>query len=204
MDRVLKPKDMSKLLGVSVKTLQRWDTCGKLPAHRNLNGRRYYTEADYLAAIGEATSPEKRNVAYARVSSAGQKDDLNRQIAFLREYVNASGVILDDVYSDVGSGLNYKRKNWNRLLFDEVLHGKVGTIYVTYRDRFVRFGFGWYEELCNRYGAKVVVVNNPDTSPQRELVDDLISIIHVFSCRVYGLRKYERGLSDDKGLQDRD
>ncbi|EFA23400.1 resolvase, N-terminal domain protein [Bifidobacterium gallicum DSM 20093 = LMG 11596] len=134
------------------------------------------------------------------MSSAGQKGDLASQVAFLRDYVNAKGVILDDVFTDVGSGLNYKRKNWNHLIFDLILQGQVETVYITFKDRFVRFGFDWFEELANRYGCEIVVVNNPDTSPQQELVEDLISIIHVFSCRVYGLRKYKKQVEHDPQL----
>lgn len=197
---MLKPKDVAARLGVSVKTLQRWDKAGIFPAHRNPQGRRYYTEEQVLAYLGSIRKPERLHVAYARVSSAGQKDDLASQVTFLRDYVNATGVILDDVFTDIASGLNYKRKNWNHLIFDLILQGQVETVYITYKDRFVRFGFDWFEELCDRYGCGIVVVNNPDTSPQRELVDDLVSIIHVFSCRVYGLREYKKQVEADPRL----
>lgn len=197
---MLKPKDVAARLGVSVKTLQRWDKAGIFPAHRNPQGRRYYTEEQVFAYLGSIRKPERLHVAYARVSSAGQKDDLASQVTFLRDYVNATGVILDDVFTDIASGLNYKRKNWNHLIFDLILQGQVETVYITYKDRFVRFGFDWFEELCNRYGCGIVVVNNPDTSPQRELVDDLVSIIHVFSCRVYGLREYKKQVEADPRL----
>lgn len=199
---MLKPKDVAARLGVSVKTLQRWDNAGILPAHRNPQGRRYYTEEQVLAYLGKIQQPQRLHIAYARVSSNGQKDDLKSQVTFLRTYVNAQGVILDDMLTDIGSGLNYKRKNWNHLIFDLILQGQVDTVYVTFKDRFVRFGFDWFEQLCNRYGCRIVVVNNPDTSPQQELVDDLISIIHVFSCRVYGLRKYKQQVREDPQLRD--
>ncbi|EFA22035.1 IS607 family transposase [Bifidobacterium gallicum] len=197
---MLKPKDVAARLGVSVKTLQRWDKAGIFPAARNPQGRRYYTEEQVLAYLGKIQKPQRLHVAYARVSSAGQKGDLASQVAFLRDYVNAKGVILDDVFTDVGSGLNYKRKNWNHLIFDLILQGQAETVYITFKDRFVRFGFDWFEELANRYGCEIVVVNNPDTSPQQELVEDLISIIHVFSCRVYGLRKYKKQVEHDPQL----
>lgn len=197
-----KPKDMAKLLNVSERTLQRWDKSGKLPAKRTPTNRRYYTEDQYLAFLGK--SPKKRKVvAYARVSTYGQKDDLKDQIAFIQDFLNARGIILDESITDIGSGLNYNRKKWNKLLH-EVEHDKIDSIYITYPDRFIRFGFDWFKRFCAEYNTKIVVLNNKRTSPDEELVDDVISIIHVFSCRLYGLRKYKQKIKNDKSLQFKD
>ena len=193
---------MAKRLNVSVKTLQRWDREGILVAKRTPTDRRYYTEDQYLEYIGSSTKSKRKTIAYVRVSSANQKDDLRNQITFIRNYVNAKGEILDDVIEDVGSGLNYNRKHWNDLLLNQIPKGEIEKIYITYKDRFVRFGFDWFERFCNHYNCEIVVINNPDTSPQKELIDDLISIIHVFSCRIYGLRKYKKDISLDESLQD--
>ncbi len=126
----MKPKELAERLGVSVKTLQKLDSQGKLPAKRTVTNRRYYTEADYLKAIGQPKA-NRKNVIYARVSTAAQQDDLRDQVEFLRQYVNAKGIIVDQVITDVGSGLNYKRKKWNQLL-DEVMQSKVNQIYIAY------------------------------------------------------------------------
>ena len=193
---------MAKRLNVSVKTLQRWDREGILVAKRTPTDRRYYTEDQYLEYIRSSTKSKRKTIAYVRVSSANQKDDLRNQITFIRNYVNAKGEILDDVIEDVGSGLNYNRKHWNDLLLNQIPKGEIEKIYITYKDRFVRFGFDWFERFCNHYNCEIVVINNPDTSPQKELVDDFISIIHVFSCRIYGLRKYKKDISLDESLQD--
>lgn len=191
----MKPKELAERLGVSVKTLQKWDSQGKLPAKRTVTNRRYYTEADYLKAIGQPKA-NRKNVIYDRVSTAAQQDDLRDQVEFLRQYVNAKGIIVDQVITDVGSGLNYKRKKWNQLL-DEVMQSKVNQIYIAYPDRFIRFGFDWFQQFCAKFGTEIVVVNNEQLSPEAEVVQDLISIIHVFSSRVYGLRKYQKKVSDD-------
>lgn len=202
---MIKLNEMAKRLNVSVKTLQRWDYEGILVAKRTPTNRRYYTEDQYLEYIGAPnSSPKRKIVAYARVSNTNQKDDLQNQITFIRNYVNAKGEILDDVIDDIGSGLNYNRKHWNDLLLNQVTKGDIEKIYVTYKDRFVRFGFDWFERLCKHYNCELIVINNPDTSPQKELIDDLISIIHVFSCRIYGLRKYKKDIKQDESLQDRD
>lgn len=199
---MIRLNEMAKRLNVSVKTLQRWDREGILVAKRTPTDRRYYTEEQYLEYIGSSTKSKRKTIAYARVSSANQKDDLQNQIRFIRSYVNAKGEILDDVIEDIGSGLNYNRKRWNDLLLNQIPKGEIEKIYITYKDRFVRFGFDWFERFCNHYNCEIVVINNPDTSPQKELIDDLISIIHVFSCRIYGLRKYKKDISLDESLQD--
>lgn len=201
---MIRLNDMAKRLGVSVKTLQRWDREGILVAKRNPNNRRYYTEDQYLEYIGSSNKKDRKIIAYIRVSSNNQKDDLQNQITFIRNYVNAKGEILDDVIQDVGSGLNYNRKHWNNLLLNQIPKGEIEKIYITYKDRFVRFGFDWFERFCNHYNCEIVVINNPDTSPHQELIEDLISIIHVFSCRIYGLKKYKKDISLDESLQNRD
>ena len=199
---ILKPKDMSQKIGVSVRTLQKWDKAGILKAYRTPTNRRYYTEEQYLQYIGKQgdNQSDRKVVAYARVSTYNQKDDLKNQLAFIRQFANANGVIIDEAISDIGSGLNYNRKKWN-LLLEQVMQNQISIIYITYKDRFIRFGYEWFERLCNRHGTKIVVLNNPDTSPDKEMVEDLVSIIHVFSCRLYGLRKYKKKLQDDSSLK---
>lgn len=199
---IYKPKEMAKKLNVTVRTLQRWDNEGKLPAKRSPTNRRYYTDDQLMQYLGEPTD-NRKTVAYARVSTYGQKDDLKDQVSFIRQYANAKGIILDEVITDVGSGLNYNRKKWNQLLHD-VEQDKVKTIFITYKDRFIRFGFDWFNRFCNEHNTKIIVLNNPDTSPDKELVDDVISIIHVFSCRLYGLRKYKNKIKNDKSLTKED
>lgn len=196
---MIKPKEMAKRLNVTVQTLQNWDKKGTLKAHRTPTNRRFYTEDQYAQYIGQTTNTDRLNVAYARVSTYNQKDDLKNQLAFIRQYANAKGIILNQEITDIGSGLNYKRKKWNQLL-SMVMENKINQIFITYQDRFIRFGFDWFEDLCKQHGTKIVVINNPETSPDQELVNDLISIIHVFSCRLYGLRKYKKKIKDDHSL----
>ena len=181
------------------KTLERYDNEGVLKAHRTKTNRRYYTQSqldDFLNRDGREDETNKKIVAYARVSSNHQKNDLKNQLSFIRNNTNAKGLILDEELSDIGSGLNYKRYNWNKLL-DQVDQNQVKQIYITYKDRFVRFGFDWFDSFCKKHGCEIIVLNNVDTSPEQEVANDLISVIHVFSCRVYGLRKYKKVIEKD-------
>ena len=199
-DKIYKPKEFAKLVNVTVTTLQRWDREGVLKAYRNPKNRRFYTEQQLKEFKGENSDKSSgKNVIYARVSNRGQKDDLENQISFLKQYVNASGQIADEVVSDIGSGLNYKRKNWNQLL-DDVMERKVSKIFIAHEDRFIRFGYEWFERLCEKCETEIVVVNNKEMSPEKELVEDLVSIIHVFSCRIYDLRKYKKKIKEDDDL----
>ena len=202
-----KPYEFAEMIGVSVKTLQRWDNDGKLKAFRSPTDRRYYTHKQYVDYIGDGNIKGGKTIIYTRVSTANQKDDLENQVAFLREYANAKGMIVDEVFEDIGSGLNYNRKKWNKLL-EECMLGLVKTIIVAHSDRFIRFGYDWFEKFLKSNGVEIIVVNNEKLSPHDELVNDLISIIHVFSCRIYGLRKYKKQIKEDadivKELQDRD
>ena len=202
-----KPGDFAELLGVSVKTLQRWDREGILKANRTPTDRRYYTYDQYLQFKGIKTEKDNRQtVIYARVSTRNQKEDLQNQVTFLRQFCNAKGMIVDQYIEEYGSGLNYNRKKWNQLL-EEVMEQKVKTIVVTHQDRFIRFGYDWFERFCEKFHTTIVIVNNEELSPQEELVQDMLSILHVFSCRLYGLRKYKNQIKRDeelvKELQDR-
>ena len=195
-----KPKDFAELLGVSVKTLQRWDRDGILKANRTPTNRRYYTYDQYLQFKGIQTENDIRDtVIYARVSTRNQKDDLQNQVEFLKQFCNAKGIIVNQCVEDFGSGLNYNRKKWNKLL-DEVMENKIKTIVISNKDRFIRFGYDWFEKFCEKFNTKIIIVNNETLSPNEELVQDIISILHVFSCRLYGLRKYKNQIKEDEEI----
>ena len=198
-----KPKEFAELLNVTVKTLQRWDREKTLVANRTPTNRRYYTYDQYLQFKGIGRDTDSRKIViYTRVSTKNQADDLENQ-----QYVNAKGLIVDEIIRDYGSGLNYNRKKWNQLL-NEVMENKIKMIFISHKDRFVRFGFDWFEKFCNKFNVEIVVVKNEKLSPHEELVQDIVSILHVFSCRLYGLRKYKKQIEGDetiaKGVQNGD
>jgi len=199
-----KPCEFAEMVGVTVKTLQRWDREGILIAGRTPTDRRFYTDYQYLQVMqgrnGDTDNEDqRRTVIYARVSTKNQADDLKNQVRFLREFCNARGMIVDEYIEDYGSGLNYNRKKWNHLL-DQVMEREIKVIVVSHKDRFIRFGFDWFEKFCEKFGTKILAVNNEDLSPQEELVQDIVSILHVFSCRLYGLRKYEKKIREDEEI----
>jgi len=138
---IYKPKEFSKKVKRSVHTLQRWDREGKLIAHRTNTNRRYYTHEQFLEVMGlKPEVGQQKIVIYARVSSHNQKSDLNNQIEFLKQYANANGIIVSEILTDIGSGLNYNRKNFNKILYSD----DITTVIISYKDRFVRFGYDWF------------------------------------------------------------
>lgn len=197
MEKIYNVTQFAEMIGKSVKTLQKWDRDGILKAYRSPSNRRYYTHSQYLDYIGESRTEIKSNVIYARVSTRNQIDDLKNQIKYLEKYCLDNGIPISNIYSDFGSGMNYSRKKWNTLI-DDCFEGKIDKIIISYKDRFVRFGFDWISDLLYRLtGTQIIIVENISTTPENELIQDLISIIHVFSCRVYRLRKYKKKLEKE-------
>ena len=176
-------------LGIHQNTLRRYSDEGRIQTIRTASGQR---RSDVDAFVRE--SADAVVVCYCRVSSAKQREDLVRQVAFMRErYPNA------EIVSDVGGGLNFRRKGLVSIL--ERLHrGDKLRIVVAHRDRLARFGFELIQWLAEQNGGGILVLNNADYSPEQELTQDILAILHTFSCRLHGLRRYENAIKADSGL----
>jgi len=189
-------QEFGRLIGKSTKTLQKWDREGKLVAHRSpQSNRRYYTHDQYLEYRGLKAAEKGQTIVYARVSGVAQKPDLLNQVEALKAYSQAHTILVDEWIQDIGSGLNYKRKGFNRLM-EMVELGQVRRIIIAHRDRLVRFGYGYFEAFCQRHNCEIVVINGEALSPEQELVQDLIAIVTVFGARLHGLRSYKKVIKD--------
>jgi hypothetical protein len=190
----------AKLLNVTVKTLQNWDKQGTLKAYRTPTNQRFYTEEqlNQVLNLSNSNQIEKQGlkIGYCRVSTHNSKNSLENQEEYLRNYTNAKGVILDDVFTDIGSGMNYNREHFNKIL-ELVEAGEISEIYITYKDRFVRFGFDWFNTFCEKHGAKIIILNQPSTSPEQELAEDLLNIATIFSVRNPSLITYKKQLEQN-------
>ncbi|GAA7348103.1 IS607 family transposase [Helicobacter pylori] len=190
------PAKFASMIGKSVRTLQRWDLDGVFTAHRNQKNRRFYTHDQYLEYLGIKASENKAKiVVYARVSSANQKQDLQNQIEALERFCLANGYAVSEWCNEVGSGLNYQRKIFNRIL-KEIEMGKISKLVIAHKDRFVRFGFEYFESFAKTHGCEIIIMNQISLSPEAEMTQDLLSIIHRFSSRLYGLRKYNKEIKE--------
>ena len=188
-----RPSEFAEKIGVTVHTLQRWDREGRLVAKRTHTNRRYYTDEDVQRALGKSYNEQRPTVVYCRVSSVAQKPDLANQRRTLEQFCAARGIVVDEWIEEIGGGLNFKRKRFLTLV-DRVVAGEIGTLVLAHKDRLARFGFDLMEHLCERAGCVLVVMNTESLSPEREMVEDLMTIVHCFSSRLYGLRNYRKSL----------
>ena len=170
-----------------------------LKAHRTATNRRYYTQEDLLSILAQEARTRRRIIAYCRVSSAAQKPDLENQRRILVEFCEANSCQVDEWISEVGGGLNFKRKQFLRLV-DAIIAGEVAVLLIAHKDRLARFGYHLLVHLCETHDCEIVVMNTEQLSPEQEFVQDLITITHCFSSRLYGLRNSRKAL--EKALKD--
>jgi len=192
-------REFAKLLGITPETLRVWERKGKIKPFRTKGRHRRYDD-EMLREILFKSKPQvqKKTVLYARVSSTGQSDDLKRQINQLETFALSRGYCYE-IYQDIGSGLNFNRKEFNRLVM-EILSGKVQRVVLNYKDRLMRFGFELFEKICQTNNTEIVVINQtkvisthpyPSQEGTEELTKDLIAIITSFSAKLYGARSHK-------------
>lgn len=189
------PRVAASKLGVSTKTLERWLEAGKIEGIFTQGGQRRYN-LDSIIPVRKGGNPrdERATLLYARVSSRSQKADLEQQVNFLKSrYPDA------EIITDIASGLNFKRKGLQTLL-DRVLTNTCKLVVVAHKDRLCRFGFDIISWLCTRGQTEILVLDQKNLSPEREMVEDILAIVQVFSCRLYGLRKYKKQIAEDSEL----
>ncbi|MBD2139778.1 IS607 family transposase, partial [Anabaena sp. FACHB-1237] len=138
---------------------------------------------------------KRKVVVYCRVSSSSQKPELKNQISAMETFCLNRGLAVDEWISEIGGGLNFKRKKFLSIMLS-MLKGEISTIVVAHKDRMCRFTFDFIMELAISVGCQIIVANQESLSPQQELVEDLMAIIHCFSCRLYGLRNYSKEIKD--------
>lgn len=195
MNKNYRISEFAQRIGRSVSTVRRWEAEGKLTSKRYPSGQRYFDESDVRQLMRGGV--EKRlTVVYCRVSSTGQKDELASQITAMELYCRGAGIAVDDWIQEVSSGMNFKRKKFTALL-EKIMRGEIAHLIIAHKDRLMRFGFGLFEQIAQENGCQLEVVNQESLSPQQEMVEDLTSIVHTFSCRLHGIRKYQNQIKDD-------
>ncbi len=182
----LTPQEAGTLLGVTVRTLHRWELDGKIKSTRTAGGHRRYDIADLISN----KSDTQLTVGYARVSSHDQKDDLTRQVIVLESYCAKNGWGVE-IIQDLGSGMNYKKKGLIRLI-KLITSYQVERLVLTHKDRLLRFGSDLIFTLCEQFGTEVIIINRSDDSTfEEDLASDVLEIITVFSARLYGSRSHK-------------
>jgi len=179
----------AKKIGKTQQTLRDWDKKKVLkPAYITAGKHRMYSE-EQLYQVLQKTPAKRINIGYARVSAKHQKEDLKRQEELLEMYLTKQGKTFK-VISDIGSGMNYN-KNGLKALLKEITLNEVDTVYIVYKDRLLRFGYELVEEICRLHNTKLEIINqSEERSTEEELVEDILNIIHVFSCKINGKRSH--------------
>ena len=186
-EKYLTTKEACEFFKVSDTTLRYWDKEGKIATVRTAgNHRRYSTHLLEETNNCISSSVEKENICYCRVSSIHQKSDLENQKNYLRKQFPSYRIV-----QDIASGINWNRKGFKTIL-ELAMQKKLGTVVVTYRDRLCRFSFELIQWILETNGAKLVVLDETISTNEQKLADDLLSIIHVFSCKKMGKRRYKK------------
>lgn len=184
----MKCSDVLKILRVTRQTLCHYVKEGKIKVNKLASGRYDYDKESVFNFLNKES--ERKNVIYGRVSTSKQKVDLDNQIDVLKKFCINSSIIIHDIYKDIGSGINFDRKEFNRLL-DDVVSGEISTVYVTYKDRLSRISFNMFKNLFAKFGTNIVVINEIDDTQtlETEIVKEIIDLIHCFSMKVYSMRR---------------
>ena len=209
MEEYVGGQEASKILGVHQRTLYQWDKRKLIDTIRTPGGKRLYNVKKYLKSLEKNTSNivhvnnpiinarlqtnnnnnnNKNNYIYARVSSQGQKEDLERQIKLLKnaypEYI---------LISEIGSGMNMNRKGLRKII-DESIKGEINEVVIVYKDRLCRFGYELVEDIINKYSSgKIIILEHTEKKEiKEELVDDVLQIMNIFVAKINGMRKYNK------------
>ena len=182
----MKAKDVLKILNISRITLYNYTKEGKIKANKMSNGCYDYDEESIFKIINKDS---RINVIYARVSTSKKKHDLENQINQITSYCNNNNIIINKTYSDIHSGIDLDRPNFNNLL-DDIIKYKIKNIYITFKDRLTRLSFKTLESLFNKYQTKIIEINNSHTiSNDYEIFEELINLMHIFFTTMYSNRR---------------
>lgn len=187
----MQSKDVLRLLNVTRQTLSKYIKSGKIRAELQHNRQFDYNEEDVFALANKGK--QRYNVIYARVSTSNQRKDLENQIKLLEGFCAKSGTVIDDIYSEIASGMHYERKQFQRLL-EMVMSKTVSTVFVTYKDRFGRMSFDMMKRLFESFGTKIIIISDLDDrkTTEQEFFEDLVSMVHSFSMKMYSKRRQKK------------
>ena len=192
----IKTKQVLEMLNISKTKLRELERTGELVPVKKTTRSKYFLKEDVKAYLGETIKySDKKTIVYYRVSSNSQKNELKNQLNYIENYTTSQGIKVDEYIKDIGSGINYNNPGLNKIM-KMVINDEVKKIIVSHKDRLVRFGFELIENICKLKNVEIEIINVKTTSPQEELVEDLMTIIHVFSARLYGLRSYTKRIKE--------
>lgn len=187
----MKAKDVLRLLNITRPTLSKYVKEKTVKVDSEVNGQYIYNDKSIFELLNK-NNPRK-NVLYARVSTSSQKKDLENQIETLKEFCLSNGIQIHDIKKDISSGMNLDRKQFLEML-DDIVKYKVDKIFITYKDRLARLSFKMIENICKNFGTSIIVLDEIDNSKtiEKEFLEEIVSLIHSFSMKMYSKRRKEK------------
>jgi len=185
--RYVSAGEPQRILHINPTTLKTWKDTGIIK-YKKLTSKKFLYDIDSVE--NKENDQTRDNAIYARVNNTKQFEDLNHQIELVKNFCTSHGIVIDNIYKDIASGMNEDRKGFNNLI-DDVIDGKINKVYITFKDRLTRFGFDYFRRLFEKFGTEIVIIDTNEESNQTfqtELYNDLISIIHHFNMKLYSNR----------------
>ena len=188
----MKAKEVLKLLRCSRPSLTKYLKQGKLKAKLLDNGYYDYEEKSVYDFLNKDIN--RKTVIYARVSTKKQKNDLKNQIELLKNFCFQNGYTINEVYSDIASGITFENRIDLFKLIDEIINNKIEKIIITYKDRLSRIGFDFFKTLFNKFGCEIIVISEVGSNKldREEIFDEIISLLHCYSMKIYSKRKNDK------------
>lgn len=190
----MKSKEILKLLKITRTTLTSYVKTGKIKTVKMANGYYEYDDQSVYDFLGY---DNRINIAYARVSTYKQKQDLENQIQLINNFTIKNNIHISHIYNEVASGIDLDRKEFLKVL-DLVKQNKVNKVYITYKDRLTRLSFTMIEQLFLSFGTKIIIINeqqeyiNGLLGEENEILEDIISLIHILSTKMYSNRRIKK------------
>lgn len=196
----MKAKEVLNLLRICRVTLYTYHKKGIIKARRTPTGRLDYDDESVFSLFNK--NVQRKNVLYCRVSTPKQKKDLENQEDTLKKFCGNNGIIINNSYKDVGSGINFERKGFQNML-DDIVNYKISKIFITYKDRLSRISFNMFKSLFNKFQTEVIVLNEIDDEKmiEKEIFNEIINLIHCFSMKVYSSRRKQKLKLIEKDLK---
>ena len=187
----MKCKKVLSFLNITRQTLCKYVKTNKIQVIKLPSGQYDYVDESVYKILNK--NIERKNVIYSRVSTPKQKKDLENQTILLKEFCLKNGYKISDIYSDIGSGINFDRKEFQRLVNDVVNH-RISKVFITYKDRLSRISFDMFKNLFDNFNCEIVVVNDVEDNKlvEKEIFNEIISLIHCFVMRVYSSRRKKK------------
>ena len=188
----MKSGDVLNLLQISRPTLAKYLKEGRIKAERQPNGQWDYNETDVYKFFNKGVP--RKTIIYGRVSTSKQKPELENQTELLKRFCFERGYTINQVFTDVASGISFEKRKGLFALLDEVLGGRVERVVISYKDRLSRVGYGLFEHLFDIYNCEIVVMSEVGSEKldSQEIFEEIVSLLHCYSMKFYSKRRVQR------------